>query len=178
MFHRHEDAGDGHAGQSLFGHRDWEKVTGHVVDIRLLHTHRPPPHAKIFDVRLHPKGREPVMAEVHLSPHDRIWDDVFQPSKGDVRGFLFDPASGKTQFDMTDGRNSWKAQNAKMEALKERMLEDEPADDDSVTGPPWVVPAHCPTCGAAVNRAKASMDLEPQCGYCHQPLPVQPRARF
>lgn len=36
----------------------------------LLHTHRPPPHAKIFDVRLHPKGREPVMAEVHLSPHD------------------------------------------------------------------------------------------------------------
>jgi hypothetical protein len=38
---------------------------------------------------------------------------MFQPSKGDVRGFLFDPAS---------------------------------------------------------------MDLEPQCGYCHQPLPVQPRA--
>jgi hypothetical protein len=108
----------------------------------------------------------------------RIWDDVFQPSKGDVRGFLFDPASGKTQFDMTDGRNSWKAQNSKMEALKERLLEDEPADDDSVTGPPWVMPAHCPTCGAAVNKAKASMDLEPQCGYCHQPLPVQPRARF
>ena len=113
MFHRHEDAGDGHAGQSLFGHRDWEKVTGHVVDI------------------------------------------------------------------MTDGRNSWKAQNAKMEALKERLVEDdEPADEDSVTGPPWAVPAHCPTCGAAVNKAKASMDLEPQCGYCHQPLPVQPRARF
>ena len=52
---------------------------------------------------------------MHLSPHDRIWEDMFEPSKGDVRGFLFDPAS---------------------------------------------------------------MDLEPQCGYCHQPLPVQPRAGF
>jgi hypothetical protein len=132
----------------------------------------------ILDAREWPKMGEAVMAEVHLSPQDKIWDEVFQPSKGDVRGFLFDPASGKTQFDMTDGRNSWTAQNAKMTALKERMLEDEPAeDDDSVTGPPWVVPAHCPTCGAAVNKATASMDLEPQCGYCHQPLPAWPRAR-
>jgi len=177
MFHRHEGGGDGHAGRSLFGHREWEKVTGHVVGIRLLKGHSAP-HPKIFDVRLHPKGREPVTAEVHLSPHDRIWKDLFQPSKGDVRGFLFDPGSGKAEFDMSDGRNSWKVQNAKMDALRERALEDEPSEDDSVTGPPWVVPAHCPTCGAAVNKAKASMDLEPACAFCHQPLPVQPRARF
>jgi hypothetical protein len=45
-------------------------VTGHVVDIRL-HGHCAP-HRKIFDVRLHPKGREPVMAEVHLSPRARF----------------------------------------------------------------------------------------------------------
>jgi len=61
----------------------------------------------------------------------------------------------------------------------QRLLEDEPAgDDDSVTGPPWLVPNHCPNCGAAVNKATASMDLEPRCGYCHQPRPAQPRARF
>lgn len=178
MFHRQKD-GEGHAERSRFGHREWRKVTGHVVDIRLLHTSRPAPHAKILDVRLHPKGGEPVMAEVRLSPRDKIWDDCYQPSKGDVRGFLYDPASGQADFDMSDGRNSWKVQNAKTDALMQRLLEDEPAaDDDAVTGPPWVVPNHCPNCGAAVNKAKASMDLEPRCGYCHQPLPAQPRARF
>jgi hypothetical protein len=90
MFHRQKD-GEAHAERSRFGRREWVKVTGHVVDIRLLHTGRPAPHPKIFDVRLHPTGGEPR---------------------------------------------------------------------------------------AAVNKAKASMDLEPACGYCHQPLPAQPRARF
>ena len=177
MFHRHKD-GAGHEGRARFGHPGWVKVTGHVVDMRLLHTDRPAPHARIFDVRLHPQGQEPVMAEVHLSPRDKIWDDCYQPSKGDVRGFLYDPASGKAEFDMSDGRNSWKVQNAETDALMERMLADERADDGSVTGPPWVVPNNCPNCGAAVNKATASMDLEPRCGYCHQPLPAQPRARF
>jgi hypothetical protein len=75
MFHRHdEDGTEEHSGRGMFGHQDWEKVTGHVVDIRLLHTSRPAPHAKIFDVRLHPKGGQLVMAEVHLSPHDKIWE--------------------------------------------------------------------------------------------------------
>ena len=52
------------------------------------------------------------MAEVHLSPHDRIWKAV-PAVEGDVRRFLFDPASGKAEFDMSDGRNSWVVQNAK-----------------------------------------------------------------
>jgi hypothetical protein len=40
-----------------------------------------------------------------------------------------------------------------------------------------VTPNNCPNCEAAVNKATATMDLEPQCGYCHQPLPTWPRAR-
>ncbi len=178
MFHHHDDGDDHHAGLPHFGHRQWEQVTGNVVDIRLKHTSAQPPHPKIFVVRLHPKGREPLSAEVHVSPHERIWNDLFQPSKGDVRGFVYDPASGKTHFDMSDKRNSWKAQNAKMDALRERLLEDEPAEDDSVTGPPWVVPATCHICGAAVDKAKAEMEPEPHCRFCHQPLPVEPRAHF
>ena len=42
------------------------------------------------------------------------------------------------------------------------------------TGPPWVVPAHCPNCGAPVDQAKASRDPDPLCQFCHQPVPVEP----
>ncbi len=42
------------------------------------------------------------------------------------------------------------------------------------TGPPWVVPAHCPNCGAPVDQAKASRDPDPLCPFCHQPVPVSP----
>jgi hypothetical protein len=41
-------------------------------------------------------------------------------------------------------------------------------------GPPWVVPTHCPNCGAPVDQAKASRDRDPLCLFCHQPLPVTP----
>ncbi len=41
-------------------------------------------------------------------------------------------------------------------------------------GPPWVVPAHCPNCGAPVDQARASQDRDPHCLFCHQPLPVTP----
>ena len=42
------------------------------------------------------------------------------------------------------------------------------------TGPPWTVPAHCPNCGAPVDQAMASRDPDPQCQFCHQPVPVSP----
>jgi hypothetical protein len=51
-----------------------------------------------------------------------------------------------------------------------------PARPGARTGPPWVVPAHCPNCGAPVDQAKASRDPDPQCQFCHQPVPVQPPA--
>jgi hypothetical protein len=70
-------------------------------------------------------------------------------------------------------------QNAASDALMGKLLKDQPAPmGESVTGRPWVVPVNCPTCGAAVNQAKAAMDLAPHGAFCHQPLPEQSRARF
>ena len=179
MFHRHRDAGGDNAAQPKPGReRQWEKITGNVVDKRLLPA-KYPPHPKIFGVQLHPEGRETFRAEVHISPNDRNWGDLYQPEIGDVRGFVYNPASGETLFDMTDGRNSLAAQNAEADALMDQLLKDQPAPaGEAVTGPPWVVPATCPTCGAAVDQAEAAMDPAPHCAFCHQPLPAQPRARF
>jgi hypothetical protein len=181
MFHRHHDAGGDHAAQPQpqpGRGQQWEKIIGNVVDKRLLPAPYPP-HPKIFGVQLHPEGREPFRAEVHVSPDDWNWENLYQPQIGDVRGFVFNPASGETRFDMTDGRNSWAVQNAETDALMGKMLKNQPAPlGESVTGPPWVVPATCPTCGAAVDQAEAAMDLAPHCAFCHQPLPAQPRARF
>jgi hypothetical protein len=42
------------------------------------------------------------------------------------------------------------------------------------SGPPWVVPAHCPDCGAPVDQATASRDPDPKCEFCRLPLPVSP----
>jgi len=44
-------------------------------------------------------------------------------------------------------------------------------------GPLWVVPAHCPNCGAPVDQAKACRDRDPMCPFCHQPVPVSPAGR-
>jgi len=41
-------------------------------------------------------------------------------------------------------------------------------------GPPWLVPAKCPTCGAPVDQAKSSSDTDPHCEFCHEPIPVSP----
>jgi hypothetical protein len=92
---------------------------------RLLPAHYPP-HPKIFRVQLHPEGREPFRAEVRVSPDDWNWEDLYQPQMGDVRGFVFNPASSETRFDMTDGRNSWTVQNAAADALMGKMLRNQP----------------------------------------------------
>jgi hypothetical protein len=49
-----------------------------------------------------------------------------------------------------------------------------PARPGAGTGPPWAVPTNCPNCGAPVDQAKASQDPDPQCQFCHQPVPVKP----
>jgi hypothetical protein len=45
------------------------------------------------------------------------------------------------------------------------------------SGPPWDVPADCPNCGAPVDQAKASVEPDPQCRFCENPIPVTPRGR-
>jgi hypothetical protein len=70
-------------------------------------------------------------------------------------------------------------------ALQKRALHDylqreqrprgqSPARQGAGFGPPWVVPTHCPNCGAPVDQARASQDRDPVCVFCHQPLPVSP----
>jgi len=49
-----------------------------------------------------------------------------------------------------------------------------PARSGARVGPPWVVPAHCPNCGAPVDQAQAAQDRDPRCLFCHQPVPVTP----
>jgi len=57
---------------------------------------------------------------------------------------------------------------------REQKPKQQPARAGAETGPPWVVPTHCPNCGAPVDQARASADLDPICGFCRQPLPVSP----
>jgi hypothetical protein len=71
-------------------------------------------------------------------------------------------------------------------ALEKRALHDyiereqKPHEETQVepaharSGPPWVVPTHCPNCGAPVDQAKASRDRDPMCRFCSQPIPVSP----
>jgi hypothetical protein len=42
--------------------------------------------------------------------------------------------------------------------------------------PSWLLPAHCPNCGAAVDQAVQSVLIDPRCTFCHDPLPVQPES--
>jgi hypothetical protein len=57
---------------------------------------------------------------------------------------------------------------------EQKPREQSPARQGAGIGPPWVVPAHCPNCGAPADQAKASQDRDPHCLFCHQPLPVTP----
>ena len=57
---------------------------------------------------------------------------------------------------------------------EQKPREQSPARQGAGIGPPWVVPAHCPNCGAPVDQAKASKDPDPHCLFCHQPVPVTP----
>ena len=53
--------------------------------------------------------------------------------------------------------------------------EQNPKQQNAAAGPPWVVPVHCPNCGAPVDQATASRAADPHCEFCSQPIPVAPR---
>jgi hypothetical protein len=57
---------------------------------------------------------------------------------------------------------------------EQKPKQQQPARGRAESGPPWVVPTHCPNCGAPVDQARASEDPDPMCEFCHQPLPVSP----
>jgi hypothetical protein len=64
---------------------------------------------------------------------------------------------------------------ALLDYIKREQRPKEPrAAQGAHSGPPWVVPTHCPNCGAPVDQAKASRDADPLCQFCTQPIPVTP----
>jgi len=100
---------------------------------------------------------------------------LFYPSVGDITGFIVDPSSGETRFDMSDPRNSMTAHTAASDAWAAAPDDDD--DDEPVavdSGPPWLVSAKCPACGKPVNQKMAAMDQQPHCGHCALPLPAYP----
>ena len=179
MLHRHKKQAD----DSDLPLDQWEKMIGNIVDLQLLPKLTGPgrehwPSPKLYVVQLHPEGREAFRGEVHIHPIDHP-DDFFFSQPGTVTAFIVNPVSGEVRFDMSDQRNSVAAHQSAVDLMQEEFLADKPADaGQAITGPPWVVPAECPQCGARVDQATQSMELAPKCGFCHQPLPADPRARF
>ena len=57
---------------------------------------------------------------------------------------------------------------------EQQPKQQKPARAGAETGPPWIVPTHCPNCGAPVDQARASVNSDPSCQFCRQPLPVSP----
>ena len=101
----HEERGEKH-GHLHFGHHEWAFLDGTVLERRILHPERSAPHAKLFVVRLQPPGQPPLTVEITLHPADGNYADIAQPEAGEVRGFLYDPRSGKVEFNLEDDRNN------------------------------------------------------------------------
>ena len=93
-------------GHFHFGHHERVFLDGTVLERRILHPGRPAPHSKLFVVRLEPPGQPPLIVELTLHPSDRDYTDIAQPEAGEVRGFLYDPKSGKLEFNLEDDRNN------------------------------------------------------------------------
>ncbi len=151
----------------------WVRVRGKVVGEQVVPGPRAP-HAKIVAVELQPEGAAPFPAQVDLVPWDpHHWEeDIYFPRIGDVRTFLFDPATGETKFDMTDPRNSMSANTVAGEAWAMAPDNDEPMKPD--TGPPWLVGVICPYCSVPVDQRMAAMQPQPTCQTCSQALPAYP----
>jgi len=101
----HEKRGEKHS-RFHVGHHEWMFLDGTVLERRILHPERSAPHAKLFVVRLQPPGQPPLTVELTLHPSDRDYTDIAQPEAGEVRGFLYDPKSGKLEFNPENDRNN------------------------------------------------------------------------
>ena len=112
----HEKHGEKH-GHLHFGHHEWVFLDGTVLERRILHPGRPAPHAKLFVVRLDRTGQPPLTVELTLHPSDRNYTDIAQPEAGDVRGFLYDPKSGKLEFNLEDDRNNLNVMLSEADAM-------------------------------------------------------------
>ncbi len=112
----HEKRGEKH-GRFHIGHHEWAFLDGTVLERRILHPERSAPHAKLFVIRLEPTGQPPINVELTLHPSDRDYADIAQPEAGEVRGFLYDPKSGKVEFNLEDDRNNLTVMLADADAM-------------------------------------------------------------
>ena len=123
----HEKRGERH-GHLHFGHHEWVFLDGKVLERRILHPQRSAPHAKLFVVRLEPPGQPPLTVELTLHPSDRDYADIAQPEAGEVRSFLYDPKSGKLEFNLEDDRNNLTVMISAADAMAAELKKD--VDDD------------------------------------------------
>jgi hypothetical protein len=167
----------------LHHRHDWTPADGTIVEIRMEPTKGDPFFAaRTYVVDLRPVTGEPRRAEVRMVDRDLL--DIHQPTVGDVRGFKIDTKTGKVEMDHADPRNNLDMRLAAADAgqavpgdYRTSGLSFSASALGSQTGavvPKWVVPVECPNCGARVEQAVASMEDNPHCGFCHEPLPVQP----
>ena len=119
----HEKHGEKH-GHFHFGHHEWAFLDGTVLERRILHPERSAPHAKLFVVRLEPPGQPPLTLELTLHPSDRDYADIAQPEAGEVRGFLYDPKSGKLEFNLEDDRNNLNVMLSDADAMAAELERD------------------------------------------------------
>jgi len=151
----------------VFGsHKHWVSVTGYVVEMQLL-PGRAAPHPKLFVVELQPADSAPIRAEIRLNPGDHDYYDLYFCT-GDTTGFLYNPDKREARFDTSDPRNSMSAHVAAGDAWASAP------DLEDYSGPPWLVPGTCPGCHKRVDQTRASMDNQPHCPSCLQPLPAYP----
>jgi hypothetical protein len=123
----HEKHGEKH-GHFHFGHHEWAFLDGTVLERRILHPERSAPHAKLFVVRLDPPGQPPLTLELTLHPSDRDYTDIAQPEAGEVRGFLYNPKSGKLQFNLEDDRNNLNVMLSDADAMAAELERDLDSD--------------------------------------------------
>jgi hypothetical protein len=101
----HEKQGEKH-GHLHFGHHEWVFLDGTVLERRILHPGRSAPHAKLFVVRLEPPGQPPLTVELTL------------------RSFLYDPKSGKLEFNLEDDRNNLTVMLSNADAMAAELDDD------------------------------------------------------
>ena len=123
----HEERGEKHGHFHLGHHHQWVLVDGTVLERRILHPQRSAPHAKLFVVRMQPPGQPPFTVELTLHPYDGDYTDIAQPNAGEVRTFLYDPKTGKVQFNLEDPRNNLNMMLREADAMAAE-LDNEPDD--------------------------------------------------
>jgi hypothetical protein len=97
-----------------------------------------------------------------------LFDGVRVPVRYDVAD------QSRVVVDMPALRKQALRDYIKHEQQQREPKQADPQSENARTGPPWVVPTHCPNCGAPVDQAKASRDPDPMCRFCREPIPVSP----